>query len=356
MFVPAHTIWLLNDKDIKARLNISKEFLRDASYSSIGFEALQKVNSFSKSKRDAQVSKTRRIRRDLSSEGAETFFSVHTPYTPIERFCLASESPVVRRKTIEAVKKCVELAEDIGAQIVNTHPGGIVEITSDGFKNPSMKRATLDRLKESLADLVAWLEGRGVTLSVENVPYPLEEIVEGYSPLIGIFPGDLLELVSDIDSRNLRVTIDFCHLWITHKTLGGYIAIRNNDCQHEDVSITDYRGLSSYETEAIESLATNPFDAFVKSLCEKVAHIHVADSDGVYIPGKSRVYEGKSLGEGDLNLDALANSLREIERCSRRTGPMMIVLEAKEANLAEPTNSLKSLSKLAKLIRKENVK
>jgi len=210
VFVPAHTIWLLGDKDIKARLNISKEFLRDVSYSSIGFEALQKENSLSKSKRDAQVSKIRRIRREISSEGAETFFSVHTPYTPIERFCLASESQVVRRRTIEAVKKCVELADDIGAQVVNTHPGGIVKITSDDFKNPAVKRATLGRLKESLTVLVGSLEGRGVTLSIENLPYPIEEMSEGYSPLIGIFPGDFLELIGDIGSRNLGLKVDFC--------------------------------------------------------------------------------------------------------------------------------------------------
>jgi len=315
----------------------------------MGFEALQKKTSLSKSKRDTQVTRTRIIEKDLSSNGAEIFFSVHTPYTPIAEFCLASESPMVRRRTIEAVKKCVELAEDIGAQIVNTHLGGIVKTTSDSFKNPAVKRATLDRLKESLAVLVGWLEGRSVTLSLENLPYPLEEMPL-YSPVVGIFPRDFSEILKDVNSENLAVTLDFCHLWITHKALREFIAIRNNNRQHEGVSITDYKGLSLYEREGIESLAINPFDAFVKPLCDEVAHIHVADSDGVYVPGKSKVSEGEPLGEGDLNLDALANSLRQIECCSRKVGHMMIVLEVKEANLAEPTNSLKSLSVLTKLI------
>jgi hypothetical protein len=128
------------------------------------------------------------------------------------------------------------------------------------------------------------------------------------------------------------------------------MAIRNSTGQNESIGITDYRGLPLYEIEAIESLAANTFETFVKPLCEKVAHIHVADSSGVYVPGKSKVSEGESLGMGDLNLDAFANSLKEIDHSSRKARSMMIVLEAKEANFLEPTNSLRSLSRLAKLI------
>jgi sugar phosphate isomerase/epimerase len=352
LFIPAHPIWLLSDSDVGARVDISRKFIQDTASSSIGFEVLQKENSLSRSKLETQVSKIRTIRKELSSEEAEIFFSVHTPYMPLEEFSLASESPRTRRKTVESVKSCVELAEEIGAQIVNTHLGGIVKITSDGFTNPTVKKVTLERLKESLADLAGWLERREVTLSVENVPYPLEQIVEGYSPLIGIFPEDFLELFSDIDSKNLGLTVDFCHLWITYKTLKEFITIKNRAGQYV-ISLADYRGLPLYEAEAIESYANSPFDAFVKPLSEKVAHIHVADSTGVYVPGKSNVSEGKPLGEGDLNLTDFVNSLKEIQRRSRNARSMMIVLESKEANLLEPINSLRSLSRLAKLIGKK---
>jgi sugar phosphate isomerase/epimerase len=350
LFVPAHPVWLLSDRDIDARIDISKKFLQDTASLSIGFEVLQKENSLTRSKLEKQVSKIRAIRKDLSGEEVEIFFSVHTPYMPIEEFSLASESLRTRRKTVESVKSCVELAEEIGAQIVNTHLGGVVKITSEGFRNPTVKEATLERLKEPLADLAGWLDGREVTLSVENVPYPLEQIVEGYSPLIGIFPEDFLQLLSGIDSKNLGLTVDFCHLWITYKTLREFITVKNRTGQYGITSIADYRGLPLYEVEAIESYASSPFDAFVKSLREKVAHIHVADSSGVYVPGKSNVSEGEPLGEGDLNLTGFVNSLKEIQRCSRNARSMMIVLESKEANLLEPTNSLRSLSTLAKLI------
>lgn len=354
MFVPSHTIWLPSGDDVEARVAISKKYLQRTGNSLIGFEALQKDNSPSKSMVSSQVSRALSIRRELASEGVEAMFSVHAPYTPIQEFNLASESTEIRRGTIECVKKCAKLAENIGAPIVNTHLGGVLSITDKGFKDPSVKKLTLDRVKESLTDIIGSVEGGGVTIAVENIPYPIEEILKGYSPLIGIFAEDFVEIVKDIDSKHLGVTVDFCHLWITYKTLREFVAIKACRSSYQGVSVDDYLGLTSYESDAIDSLVRDPFGSFVKPLGHRIVHIHLADSDGVYVPGKNKVSEGKPMGEGDLNLADLANSLKEIERCSRKPRSIMIVLEAKEANLAEPTNSLRSLSRLAKLIHEKN--
>jgi sugar phosphate isomerase/epimerase len=356
LFVPSHTIWLPSEDDVKARLAVSKNYLQRTGNSLIGFEAVQRESSPSKTMLESQVSKTKAIRNKLASEGAEALFSVHTPYTPIEEFNLASGSAGVRRRAIECVKKCVELAEDIGAPIVNTHLGGVLEIVDTNFKDPSVKKLTLERVKESLADIISSVEGRGVTISVENVPYPLEEILTGYSPVIGIFAKDFVEIVRDIDSKHLGVTVDFCHLWITYKTLREFVAIKTARSPHKDISTANYIGLTSYESDAIESFVADPFGNFVRPLGQWIVHIHLADSDGVYIPREGKVSEGLPLGDGDLNLGTFAKWLREIGRLSVKQKRTMIVLETKEANLNNPANSFKSLIRLDRLMRDEAMK
>jgi glutaredoxin-related protein len=182
----------------------------------------------------------------------------------------------------------------------------------------------------------------------DNVP--LEEKVKGYSPLIGIFPGDFLKLVSDIDSKYFGVTIDFCHLWITYKTLKEFVAVRDTRSSFAGVRTGDYVGLASYESDSIDSYARDPFGGFFSSLSEKIVHIHLADTSGLYVPGRCVVSEGNPLGEGDLDLDSLARSLDKIEQYSSKTRPVMIVLETKEVDLNKPLNSLKSLMKLDELL------
>jgi sugar phosphate isomerase/epimerase len=111
--------------------------------------------------------------------------------------------------------------------------------------------------------------------------------------------------------------------------------------------------LTSYEADEIKLLAENPFEAFIKGLCGKVVHIHVADTDGTYVPGKSSVTEGKSLGRGDLDLEGFAKALQEIEGHSTARGSTMIVLEPKETDFDKPLNTLASLVKLGGLIRRK---
>jgi sugar phosphate isomerase/epimerase len=342
LFVPAHTIWLLGDSDVKARLSITRDFVKSTHVSSIGFEVLQREQSLLESRIKTQVTGALRIKRELSSLSVKTSLSVHTPFTPIGRFCLASERPEIRRRGIEVVKTCVGLAEHIGAQVVNTHPGGIVKITNRNFSDPAVKRLALANLKESLAELVDWMEGRCVMLAVENIPYPLEELFQGYSPLVGIFPEDFVEIFRDIDSKVLGLTVDFCHLWITFKTLRGFRAMKKRNSSGRGTNVSGYLGLTSYESEAIKSFAGDPFEAFMNRLNEKVVHVHAADSDGVFVPGKSMVSEGIALGEGDLDLNSFARALREIERTRKQIEPVMIVLEPKELDFGNPRNSSKS--------------
>lgn len=183
----------------------------------------------------------------------------------------------------------------------------------------------------------------------DNVP--LEEIVKGYSPLIGIFPEDFLKLVKDIDSKNFGVTIDFCHLWITYKTLKEFVAVKNSRSSFAGVRTGDYVGLASYESDSIDSYARDPFGSFLNSLSEKIVHIHLADTSGLYVPGRSVVSEGNPLGEGDLDLDFLTRSLVRIQLYSSKARPVMKVLETKEVDLNEPVNSRRSLVKLDELLR-----
>jgi sugar phosphate isomerase/epimerase len=353
LFVPSHPIWLPSSSDVEARIAVSKRYLGDTGNSSIGFEAVQKSGSLSRGVFESQVSMAQRIRKELDGDGVETLFSVHAPYVPIEEFTLASESNDVRRRTIESVRACLELAEKIGARIVNTHLGGILSVTDKGFIVPALKEKTLSRVKDSVSDIVSFAEKKSVTVSIENVPFPLEELAEGYSPLIGVFPQDFARLVKDIDSKSLGVTIDFCHLWITYKTLREFLKVKNSESLFVGVEPEDYVGLASYESDSIDSYARDPFGSFLELLRGKVVHIHLADSDGLYVPGMSVVSEGGALGDGDLDLDSFKRSLKEIRQYSRKMGPVMIILEIREDDFDRPVNTMRSLVRLEKLIKSD---
>ena len=354
LFVPAHTIWLLSDSDVKARLAVSRTYLRRMHESTIGLEAVQREQSLTKSRLRAQASKIAEVKREVASMGASAVLSVHAPYTPIGKFDLASDSNETRRRTIEAVTRCIELAEDIEASVVNAHLGGIIRIGRNrSFQDPAAKSALLGRVKDALIEITDRIEGRNVRLAIENIPYPLEEINRGYSPLIGVFPSDFSMILSDVDSKCLGMTIDFCHLWITHKTLKGFLMGSKRNHGSGAAHVSKYRGLTSYEADEIEFLSENPFAAFIQRLSEKIVHVHVADTDGIYVPGKSNVTEGNSLGHGDLDLGGFANALWEIEEHSTKTGLIMIVLEPKEKDFDRPLNALASLMELGGLIRRK---
>jgi uncharacterized protein with GYD domain len=97
LFVPAHTVWLMNESDVKARLEVSRSYLRRMRESMIGLEVLQRETSLSKSSLHAQVSRLSEVKRELASVGADAVLSVHAPYTPIGKFDLASESDVTKK-------------------------------------------------------------------------------------------------------------------------------------------------------------------------------------------------------------------------------------------------------------------
>jgi sugar phosphate isomerase/epimerase len=320
----------------------------------IGLEAIQREQSLSKLRLHMQVSRIGEIKRELASIGASTVLSIHAPYTPIGRFDLASESSKIRRGTIEAVTRCVQLAEDTEASVVNAHLGGIIGTRRNrSFRDPAAKSASLGRVKDALVDIAHRIEGRNVRLAIENVPYPLEEITRGYSPLIGIFPNDFSQILGEVGSKYLGLTIDFCHLWITHKTFKGLLASANKSSSGEATAFSTYSGLTSYEANEIESLAKDPFGAFIKRLRERVFHIHVADTVGTYVPGKSSVIEGSPLGSGDLDLQGLGEALHEIEEHSTAKGTKMIVLEPKETDFKRPLSTLASLINLKRLMKEK---
>ena len=353
MLVPAHPVWLLDDGDVKARVEISKRFLKAIAGSLIGIETIQRGESLTKAKLRVQAIKTREIQKDMANVGAEVVMSVHAPYTPIGKYDLASISEDTRDYTMDALAKCVELAEIIGAKVVNAHLGGIIAATHRGdLRSLEIKRAAMERVGNSLVDLTSRIEGRDVVLAIENIPYPLEE-TPMYSPLLGIFPADFLEVLRAVGSKNLGVTIDFCHLWISHKSMKELVKSMGA-CGPSAKSVADdYQDLTLYEMNEIRSLADRAFDSFVERLKGEVVHVHAADSDGIYVPTKSRVSEGKALGEGDLDLESFAASLKNINACPTRFGYRMVVIEPKEADLSKPMNSLKSMLRLVDLIKKK---
>lgn len=85
---------------------------------------------------------------------------VHAPLNDIN---IASINEEMRKASVKEVKKSIELASTIGAEIVTVHPGlySPLSVYWDGATDTS---------KKSLRELQGYAEEMGVTLALENLP------------------------------------------------------------------------------------------------------------------------------------------------------------------------------------------
>lgn len=126
------------------------------------------------------------------------------------------------------LEESIELASLFEAEIVVLHPG---KIWGD-------EKASLSQMIRNLRILAKFAKDRGVLLGLENK--------EGTDPTnLCCDAGELLKVVSDVDSPNLKVTFDIGHANLT--------------CGGDPKALREYANL----------------------LKEKVAHVHVHDNNGV---------------------------------------------------------------------------
>ncbi|GAB6056407.1 sugar phosphate isomerase/epimerase [Methanobacterium movens] len=117
--------------------------------------------------------------------------SVHSPLSDIN---IASLNPSIQRSSIDQVKKSVEWAYTIGAEVVVAHPGQV----------PFLARVFQDKILEknyqALEECASYAQDRGIQICVENMPR-----MEGY-----LFK-DLGELDNLVNNLGVLMTLDVGH-------------------------------------------------------------------------------------------------------------------------------------------------
>jgi len=107
---------------------------------------------------------------------------------------LASLNEGVRNESKIQSKECLELASEIGAKAVTTHPGKI------GRRDDVLRKVALDFAIESIKELTDYADELGTKISIENMP-------ERFS-----FLGNKVEELEKIrEETNCSITIDLGH-------------------------------------------------------------------------------------------------------------------------------------------------
>lgn len=174
-------------------------------------------------------------------------FTIHAPISDMN---VASHNETIRNSSVAEVKKSMDVAVELGSEIVVVHPGH-TPILGLKLTNEIMKFN-----KESLMECSRYAREVGVFMSVENMPD-----IEG---LLFKDLGDLEELILDVDAY---ITLDVGHA-------------HNNGFSAED--------MLRYS---------------------RIKHIHLSDNDGTY---DSHQALGNNNGPDGLDFDSLFSGLKKI--------------------------------------------
>ncbi|MDK2791054.1 MAG: hypothetical protein PWP15_1563 [Methanothermococcus sp.] len=176
---------------------------------------------------------------------------IHAPFSDLNP---ASMNDRVRRLTVSSIVEAIEGAFELDAKVVTLHPGYIPPLWSSYIED------ILDNNFSSLNDIVGVAEDYQVMLGLENMP--------NYMGVLGITPEALKDIVREIDSKYLGITLDVGHA----------------------------------------NTAGNPAE-FVKELNnigQGIVHVHMHDNNG-------NDDEHLKIGDGNIDFLSVLNALKDIK-------------------------------------------
>lgn len=121
--------------------------------------------------------------------------TLHATYRDLN---IASINPGVRQLSVAQVNESLEVAHNLGADVVTIHPGKVA-----GRKIP--RADSMLCLTKSLKELSDYAEDLGVLLAIENMA--------GEKKLCKTAP-EILEVLNAVDAENIGATIDFSHVYL----------------------------------------------------------------------------------------------------------------------------------------------
>ncbi len=164
-------------------------------------------------------------------------------WEPLFEPSLANPDPTLRRWRVEYTKKCIDLASQLAAECISVTSGKLVPGVAP--------EKSMDFLRDSLQELIAYAEPRSVRIGIEYEPGLL---IERYEELAALF--------EEIDSPYLGANLDLGHSHV----LG------------------------------------EPAETVIEGLSAKIFHIHMEDIRG-------RKHYHLIPGTGDVDFSALFHAL-----------------------------------------------
>ena len=116
----------------------------------------------------------------------------------------ASHDTDRRARHFNELNQTLELALDIGAEVVVMHPGPIDCPGVDPTQAPeSVRQESIKILTEFLADITPKAQTAGVVVTVENMHHVPGQVIQNYEELLG--------LVEPLNNPALQITLDMGH-------------------------------------------------------------------------------------------------------------------------------------------------
>lgn len=167
---------------------------------------------------------------DVVSRNRNRFrFLVHNYFPPPERpfvLNLASSDPEIRARSLRHCRSAIDLAHELESDLFTVHAGFALEPKVAELGRPITGEAgdieaAYRIFRDSVGELVAYGEGRGVRLGIENNVVAPFNLRQGRNVFLLMATADeILRLAKDIPSPRLGFLIDSGHLNVSARTLG----------------------------------------------------------------------------------------------------------------------------------------
>lgn len=195
---------------------------------------------------DYTKDKVKRIRRLLDDYGLTC--CCITAFDGTHMWCLSHPDKRIYRDTIDHIKRCIENAHILGAEVVESVTGKPLIIEDEREK-------AWERTREAYIELSAVLKNSGVKIGIENEQANVIETID-----------DTLRMLKELGSTHIGALLDLGHA-----------------------------NMESYMTVS---------DA-IRKLSSWLVHMHADDNDGL-------VHRHLPIGEGGINWEVAIKTVKEI--------------------------------------------
>lgn len=163
---------------------------------------------------DATPQVVREARRAL--EVRQLNLVCYTPETVVYPINIAAPEYYIRRRSLEFLKRGVEVAAELGTRLMLLTPGW-------GYLNQDREEG-LKRSMDSIAEMTKKAEQEGVVLALEHLS-PISSNLMNTA-------ADLRRAVDGIASPNLKAMLDTCQVGLVHEHVKDYLDLLGEDLVH----------------------------------------------------------------------------------------------------------------------------